>query len=151
MTFFRTFAGDLFPNQSRLVINCDDALVTLVDAAGAFQEQKSVTPLSLILALPLLEAAPNYALHETLLAAYRDFSREEAHHILTAANTPEARDNVLKPLRTTLYRVRQQFSVFGLTLVAVNELGYRFLAAGMGHRRRVSRPRLLNLSNAEMK
>ncbi len=130
MIHFRTFSVDLFPAHWRLVVNIDETIVTLVDAEGSFQQQQSVTPVSLLLALPALEAYPEYVSHAALLAVYRDCTEEQAQRLLAAATTHELRTAVLKPLRTAVHRAKQQFALFGILLVAVNECGYQFLPSG---------------------
>ena len=126
MTTFRTFKpANVLARPSRLVLNVDDAILTLLDAAdGIIREQKPMAAASLSMLACLLNTSPDLVSTEALFALYKKLPEQEARVLLETARSQGTREATLHPFRTALSRLRNQLVPFGLALVSKEEQVY---------------------------
>ena len=142
MTHFLTFTNELLQKDTRLVVNTDACIVTLLGADGCLYEQKRLMPMSMRLTVQLLHAYPLYAPTETLLTALLNSPQEAVYDRLREAERQGEREPLVIPLRAAIWQVKRQISAFGLDIVAVTGYGYKLFTMGI-QRKRASASHLL--------
>ena len=142
MTHFLTFTNELLQEDTRLVVNTDACIVTLLGADGCLYEQKRLMPVSMKLTIQLLRAYPLYAHTETLLATLLNIPQEEVYDRLREAERQGEREPLVIPLRAAIWQAKRQVSAFGLDIVAVTGYGYKLFTVGI-QRKRASTSHLL--------
>ena len=135
MTHFLTFTNELLQKDTRLVVNTDACIVTLLGADGCLYEQKRLMPVSMKLTVQLLHAYPLYAPTETLLAALLNSPQEDVYDRLREAERQGEREPFVIPLRAAIWQAKRQVSAFGLDIVAVTGCGYKLFTTGIQRKR----------------
>jgi hypothetical protein len=137
---------NLLPKGETLAVNRELGFASILTYDGVSPQilaEQYFTPTEMSVLLPLLSSYPDYAPNELLLASFSggttEAAIEKARTQLLRAKERGEWDEIMRPLRNILSRVRLKIITLHVDVTSLFETGYMLLPYTEGQHRRMRR------------